>query len=401
LSSLTNLRGRITAIGGVIVFLLVAGVWITLTHASAQPSDPDASKPSGSASSQVPSGPLQLVASTPATGTTGVSGTTDIKIQFSAALAADSPLPTIKPRVPGNWQGASTSTLEFVPTDGFHQSTHVTVTIPGGPLGVRSAHGSLLGATAKVRFRIGSYSSARLDQLLAQLGYLPLTWSASPGATVPAATDAAGQLAAAYSPPQGSFTWQSGYPSGLRRFWQDGALTGLIMKGAVMAFEADHGLALDGIAGKQVWAAVLKAVAGAQDNTHGYTYAIARESNPETLTIWHNGQVVLRTLANTGISVAPTTLGTSPVYLRYYFQIMKGKNPDGSKYADPVYYVSYFRSGEAVHYFNRGSYGWPQSLGCVELPLPDAKRAYPYLTYGSLVTVASGTLTPAGSPTST
>ena len=97
---------------------------------------------------------------------------------------------------------------------------------------------------------------------------------------------------------------------------------------------------------------------------------------------------MLRTLANTGIQAAPTTLGTAPVYLRYYFQIMKGKNPDGTKYADPVYYVSYFRAGEAVHYFNRGSYGWPQSLGCVELPLSDAKKAYPYLTYGSLVTVA-------------
>jgi lipoprotein-anchoring transpeptidase ErfK/SrfK len=167
-----------------------------------------------------------------------------------------------------------------------------------------------------------------------------------------------------------------------------------------MAFESDHGLAIDGVAGPQVWTAVLSAVASGKSNTHGYTYAIAREGNPETLTIWHNGQMVLHTLANTGIQAAPTTIGTAPVYLRYYFQIMKGKNPDDTKYADPVYYVSYFRSGEAVHYFNRGSYGWPQSLGCVELPYSDAKAAYPYLTYGSLVTVAPGSLTPAGSPVS-
>ena len=133
-------------------------------------------------------------------------------------------------------------------------------------------------------------------------------------------------------------------------------------------------------------------------NKNGYTYGLASEGNPETLTVWHDGHVVLKTLANTGISAAPTTLGTAPVYLRYYFQIMKGKNPDGSKYADPVYYVSYFRAGEAVHFFDRGSYGWPQSLGCVELPLSDAKKAYPYLTYGSLVTVASGSLTPSSSP---
>ena len=400
MSSLRHLRGRVGAIGSAIVLLLVAGVWISLNHASAQPSATAGnSHPGASASSQVPSGPLQLVSATPAGGTRGVAGTTTIKVQFSAPLAADSPLPTIKPRVAGNWQGSGTSSLEFIPTSGFHQQSRVTVTIPGGPLGVRSAHDSLLGTSVKLHFRVGTYRTARLDQLLAQLGYLPLTWAPSAGATVPAATDAAGQLAAAYNPPAGSFTWKSGYPSELQNFWQDGAATGLIMKGAVMAFESDHGIAMDGVAGPQVWTALLRAVAAGQSNKHGYTYAIAREGNPETLTIWHNGHQVLRTLANTGIPAAPTTLGTAPVYLRYLFQIMKGKNPDGTKYADPVSYVSYFRSGEAVHFFNRGSYGWPQSLGCVELPLSDAKKAYPYLTYGSLVTVARGKLTPASSPT--
>jgi len=400
LSSLTNLRGRITAIGGVIVVLLAAGVWFTLTHASAQPggSKSHSTKPAASQSSQVPSGPLQLLSETPAAGATGVAGTTNIKIQFSAPLAVNSPLPTIWPAVAGSWQGTGTSELEYLPANGFRQYQHVTVTIPGGPVGVRSVHGSLLGTSVKLRFKIGSYQPARLDQLLAQLGYLPLTWTPSPGATVPAATDAAGQLAAAYNPPAGSFSWDSGYPSELQSFWQDGASTSLIMKGAVMAFESEHGMAIDGIAGPQVWAALLSAVAAGQNNTNGYTYAIAHESNPETLTIWHNGQEVLHTLANTGISVAPTTLGTAPVYLRYFYQVMKGKNPDGTKYADPVWYVSYFRAGEAVHFFDRGSYGWPQSLGCVELPLSDAKAAYPYLTYGSLVTVAPGSLTPAGSP---
>jgi hypothetical protein len=76
------------------------------------------------------------------------------------------------------------------------------------------------------------------------------------------------------------------------------------------------------------------------------------------------------------------------VYLRYSFQIMKGTNPDGSKYADPVSFVAYFNGGDAVHYFPRSSFGWPQSLGCVELPYTQAQRAWPYLTYGSLVTVA-------------
>ena len=408
MSALTHLRGRIAAIGGVIVLLLVAGVWFALTHASAQSSGgrhttasshSGSSKPSASTSSQVPVGPLELVSETPASKATGVSGMTDIKIQFSAPLAANSPMPTIKPRVAGSWQGAGTSTLEFVPSRGFHQLTHVKVTIPGGPLGVRSARGALLGKSVKLDFKTGRYQTARLAELLAQLGYLPLTWTASAGATVPAASDTAGQLAAAFSAPQGSYSWQPGWPSELKAFWQNGDASSLMLKGAVMGFEADEGLAVDGIAGPAVWSELFKAVAAGQDNTHGYTYALAREGNPETLTVWHDGRVIMKTLANTGIAAAPTTLGTAPVYLRYYYQIMKGTNPDGSKYADPVYYVSYFRSGEAVHYFSRGSYGFPQSLGCVELPWSNAKFIWKYMNYGTLVTVARGSQTPSTSPT--
>ena len=40
-----------------------------------------------------------------------------------------------------------------------------------------------------------------------------------------------------------------------------------------------------------------------------------------------------------------------------------------------------------MHQFSRWSYGSYQSLGCVELPWAAAKKAWPYLTYGSLVTV--------------
>ncbi len=404
LSSLTHLRGRITALGGVIVLLLVAGVWFALTHASAEEgtkataghgAQPTAST---SPSTQAPLGPLRLVSVTPSSQATGVNGAADIKVQFSAPLAAGSPLPTIKPSLPGSWQGAGTSSLVYVPTAAFRQYTHVTVSIPGGPLGVRSASGGLLVRTKVIRFKTGGFRPARLGQLLAQLGYLPLTWTAAPGTTAPAATDSFAQLSAAFAPPQGSYTWQPGYPSQLRAFWQGGAASSMIIKGAVMAFEFDHGIPMDGVAGPQVWKSLLKAVAANKRNANGYTYAIAREANPETLTIWHNGRKVLHVLANTGIPVAPTTLGTDPVYLRYRNQIMKGTNPDGSKYADPVQFVAYFRGGEAVHYFPRGSYGFPQSLGCVELNLNDAARAWPYLTYGSLVTVARGALTPSSSP---
>jgi peptidoglycan hydrolase-like protein with peptidoglycan-binding domain len=272
----------------------------------------------------------------------------------------------------------------------------------GGAVALLLAAGILiairLGGTEKVQFRTTGYSTTRLDQLLSQLGYLPLTWTPSAGHTVPADTDAAGQLAAAHDAPQGHFTWKSGYPSGLRRFWRGGTTDGLILQGAVMAFEQQHGLKLNGIAGPRVWDALLAAVAAHDVNKNGYNYAVASEGNPEKLTIWHDGKQVLRTDANTGGAVSPTTIGTSPVYLKHYYQVLRGTNPDGTSYSAPVHYISYFRGNLAVHWYPRATYGIPQSLGCVELPWSAAKTAWPYLSYGTLVTVQPGSQTPSTSP---
>ena len=168
--------------------------------------------------------------------------------------------------------------------------------------------------------------------------------------------------------------------------WKAGS-DNILDNGAVRAFESVTGLTMDGSAGRTVWTDLFKAVAEGKDNPNGYTYALASQYSPENLKIWHNGRIVLESPANTGIPASPTVDGTFPVYLKYYFSYMKGTNPDGTKYNDPVYYASYFNGGDAVHQFSRASYGWYQSLGCVELPWDSAEKAYPYLTYGSLVTV--------------
>jgi peptidoglycan hydrolase-like protein with peptidoglycan-binding domain len=264
----------------------------------------------------------------------------------------------------------------------------VTVKVPAGVLsaaGASAGTGGTLASPVTESFTTGWFSTLRLQQLLAQLGYLPMTWTASSGPAI-SPGNANAELSAAYAPPAGTFSWQGSYPSTLKNQWRTGS-GNMLDVGAIRAFESVHGLTMDGSAGPAVWSALLTAVAKGQHNPHGYTYALASQNSPENLKIWHNGRLVFTSPANTGIAAAPTTDGTFPVYLRYYYQIMKGTNPDGSKYADPVYYVAYFHGGDAVHYFARGSYGWYQSLGCVELPWDAAKKAWPYLTYGSLVTV--------------
>ena len=382
-------RGRLgTVIGiaaGIVGLVIAGGIYLYVQKPS--PARAAAGEhPAAKTHSPVPKVPEHVVSITPADGTTAANGGADIRVEFSAPLSPTSPMPTLKPAIHGTWLRDGNSAV-FVPDRGFKPRTKVTIRVPAGGTGVTSTGGGLLAAPVTAKFRIGKYNGIRMEQLLAQLGYLPLTWSPLSGSS-PSTSDARAQVSAAYEPPAGTYTWQAGYPSRLTRLWRPDKPS-LILKGAVMAFEADHHLMLDGVIGSQVWRAMFKALAKGRMNTHGYTYAVASQKVPETLTVWHNGQVIFHHLANTGIPVAPTAVGTDPVYLRYRTQIMRGRNPDGTKYADPVAWVAYFHAGEAVHYFPRYSYGSQQSLGCVELPYKPAKRIWPYLTFGTLVTVTA------------
>jgi len=379
----------LTASGAALV--LGSGVMIVAfaspgSHASLVSSDGpvNATKP------LLPAAPLQMVSMTPAAGAKGVNGTGPIRVQFSAPLAPDSPMPTLSPSIAGQWAVQDNAAV-FTPSVGWSQKTKVTVKIPGGLAGVVSVDGATegdggtLGSNLSESFTTGSFSTMRLQQLMAQLGYLPMTFKATSGPVI-GATSARAQLAAAYHAPAGAFTWQSGWPSALRSQWKPGSAN-ILQVGAIRAFESVHGMTMDGIAGKAVWSKLFTAVAKGQKNPNGYTYALANQHYPEKLTLWHNGKVVLTTLVNTGIPGRSTVDGTFPVYLKFYFTYMDGTNPDGSKYHDPVYFANYFNGGDAVHEFARYSYGSYQSLGCVELPWAAAKKAYGYLSYGSLVTV--------------
>jgi lipoprotein-anchoring transpeptidase ErfK/SrfK len=146
---------------------------------------------------------------------------------------------------------------------------------------------------------------------------------------------------------------------------------------------------VDQLATAATWKALLEAAAANHTDPSPYSYVYVSESLPEKLTLWENGKIVLTTPANTGISVDPTATGTYPIYVRYTQNYMTGTNPDGSSYDDLVPWINYFNGGDAVHGFVRASYGFPQSLGCVELPVPTAAVAFSHLAIGDLVTVAT------------
>jgi hypothetical protein len=155
-----------------------------------------------------------------------------------------------------------------------------------------------------------------------------------------------------------------------------------------MAFESAHNLADDGIAGPAVWSALLQAVASRQMDNAPYDYVYVSEALPEYVTVWSDGTNIFTTLANTGIPQSPTQVGTWPVYLRYLVTTMSGTEPNGQPYHDPgIRWVSYFHGGDALHEFPRAAYGFPQSLGCVEMPWSSAESVFPLTPIGTLVTI--------------
>jgi peptidoglycan hydrolase-like protein with peptidoglycan-binding domain len=391
-------RGITATAGAAALVIITGGTFAAVAHPAPDHeviASVSNNRPAAHAKPVPAAGPLRVVSVTPGD-SRGVNGAAPIKVTFSAALAPASPLPSLSPKISGSWQ-VSGDTATFTPSAGYQPGTTVTLKIPGGTGGVIGAAkpAGVLKKAETVSFTTGSLSTVRLQQLLTELGYLPLTWtSANPDAAAIPASDANAQLSAAYAPPAGTFAFQGGYPAQLTSQWQAGK-DNMLDVGAIRAFEYDQGLTMDGVAGPEVWAHLFTAIAKHQTNPHGYSYALATQgSSNETLQVWHDGKKILDSPANTGIAASPTADGTFPVYERLQFQIMQGTNPDGSHYADPVSWISYFNGGDAVHGFYRASYGFYQSLGCVELPVypldgiqDTAQYIWPYLTYGTLVTV--------------
>jgi lipoprotein-anchoring transpeptidase ErfK/SrfK len=295
-----------------------------------------------------------------------------LRLHFSAPVRASAlPRLAVRPAITTAWQQIAPNEVQAVVTGRVQPLAHYVFNVPTR---VRCAQRCTFisvrphstGASANVLWE---------QQLLAQLNYLPVSFTASVTPSDPTL------------PAAGTFTWAYPHlPTELSSQWRVGQ-DNVITTGALMAFQDVHHLATTGVANAATWNALIASVTTHQVDPRPYDFVDVSEGSPETLTLYVAGVAKFRSLVNTGISVAPTQTGTYPVYVRYVNQIMTGYNPDGSYYADPVTWVSYFHGGDALHQFYRASYGWPQSLGCVEMTMTNAKYVWPYTPIGTLVTV--------------
>jgi len=278
------------------------------------------------------------------------------------------------------------------------------------------------GASVEQPARPVPYTIRLEDQILANLRYLPVAFvPAGPStssttttttSTLPTTTTTLGSpstpTTVADPPPtttttlktnailanptliqKGSFVWRyATLPSALKKLWSVGT-DNVVLRGALMRFQDVHNLPTTGQIDATTWHAIVAAARKNQLDPNPYTYVYVSQTQPESLTLYIDNYIFFTTAVNTGISVAPTANGTYPVYVRYTTTTMSGKEPDGKPYHDAgIPWVSYFNGGDALHGFIRGGYGYPQSLGCVEMTYAHAAIVWPHTPIGTLVTVA-------------
>jgi lipoprotein-anchoring transpeptidase ErfK/SrfK len=295
-----------------------------------------------------------------------------LRLHFSVPTKAKllPPLVTI-PALQTKWQQIGPDDVQAIALSALKPLTNYVFHTPATltcakTCTVLSYHNMVAGATTNLVWEA---------QLLSELKYLPLTFT--PGTPQTSPTEQV----------NGTFSWTYNLPTVLTSQWSVGT-DNIILKAALETFQSQSNLPVTGVADATSWSDLLSAVQDNHTDPATYDYVDVSEQLPETLTLYVSGKVIFTTLVNTGIQPVPTELGTYAVYVRYLTTTMSGLNPNGTRYSDPgIPWVSYFNGGDALHGFIRASYGFPQSLGCVEMPFASAKTVFPYTPIGTLVTV--------------
>ena len=336
-----------------------------------------ASAPTPAANAADVSGPFTVVATSPANTATAVPSDATITVQLSDPVASGSPTPTLSPAVAGSWQLLTPTTFTFVAAAPFVPSTTETIAVPAT---VTSTDGKTLGTATSAEFTVAAGTTLRLQQLLATLGYLPLSFTPAGPLTAPqeAAVAQAGYVRLALDRagrpdrPVGRGHPQHHHQG--RGRWPSRAST------------ASRPTAPpDRRCGRRSWPPPTPGRWTPPPTTTSTSHRTGRRPPPSTATAPRSTPP----WPTPGWPVPPPRSGTFPVYERFVSTTMTGTNPDGSKYSDPdIPWVSYFNGGDALHGFVRGSYGFPQSDGCVEMPPAHAAVVYPLTPLGTLVTVS-------------
>jgi lipoprotein-anchoring transpeptidase ErfK/SrfK len=322
--------------------------------------------------------PATLLAALPKR--TIANGTDPLTVTLSGPVAPTSPPPTLNPDVAGSWSIVGDSEV-FTPVSTLQPCSHYALTVWAR---TSSSGHTQLGRKQTIGLNVACPPLAGAQQALARLGYLGA--KLHPRYVVHIASGAESRREAAehaFHPPRGALAPDPANAPPVRMGQLDATT-----RGALEIYQADRGLAVTGEPDSATWAKLLYDVTNNRRDREPYTWVSVSESLPETLEVHRGHRVVFTTPVNTGVPGAETELGIFPIYARYISTTMSGTDVDGTKYVVPdVPWVNYFNGGDAVHGYPRASYGFPQSNGCVELPIEAAHTVFGMLAIGDIVEV--------------
>ncbi len=315
------------------------------------------------------------------------SGPIRLTLSETVKHALGSARPTLSPATPGKWSEPDSHTLRLHPVE---HRVRPRLEAPRSCSRARSR--SRVPAAARVRvtreidWTVPAGSMLRLQQLLAE-ARLPARRRGRPPARPSSA------------PPRPRSTPRSprrraASPGATRTRRRSSARCGArarpneITRGAVMAFQNRHGLAADGFAGRQTWAALLADAVAGKQRTDGYSLRLRapqRAAAPQPLARREGRHPLARQhgrarRADPARDLPGVRAPRRRDHERHEPRRLALQRPGHQ-------WISYFNGGDALHAFTRASFGTPQSLGCVELPLAAAAKVWPYTPIGTLVTI--------------
>jgi hypothetical protein len=368
-------RARVAPVTAVLVVLALGVAVAALLLAGHH--DPLGSR---AASASVPAAPLPATHVVALPSRKIANGTKPLSVVLSAPAAASSPPPTLRPAVAGTWATVGNAEV-FTPVSTLEPCSTYTLTVWANT--VATGH-SRLGHRKTLGLQVACPPIAGLQQALARLGYLGASFRPQYTVQIPPGPETRREAAVhAFHPPRGRL---APHPSSAPQV-EMGHLDE-VTKGALTVYQSARDLQPTGEPDYTTWASLLSSEVADRRDPKPYTWVSVTESLPETLEVHRGDHVAFSTPANTGVPGAETAQGTFPIFSRFVSTTMSGTDVDGTKYVVPdVPWVNYFNGGDAVHGYSRASYGFPQSNGCVELPIEAAHTVFGMLSLGDMVQV--------------
>jgi peptidoglycan hydrolase-like protein with peptidoglycan-binding domain len=308
-------------------------------------------------------------------------GAARLAVHLSGKPAKDTVRPKIHPAVAGSWSDVGDAEV-FTPAASLVPCGTYTFVVPpttaaAGMQPVPSGIGEVM--------KLACPPARSLQRALARLGYLPYHLHGASPQPPPGPEPAQFAATQVFDPPSGRLVPDL---QGVPQIAADHQSLDETTIGALMAFQDDHHLNVDGSPGAKTWGVLMNALVAGLNTHKPYTWVTVTESSPETLEVHRGRHILISTETNTGVPGADTPQGDFPIFARTVSATMSGTDPNGSSYqVTGVPFVNYFNGGDAIHGYNRSTYGTPQSNGCVEIPISTSQEVYAKLRIGDVVEI--------------